>query len=368
LVINLPRIDCEKMKILLLALEAYQEFDDENDLGFDHFDEFEEKSFAAKLSHLSARIQSLCQKLQISHPDSMWIIALREGVLTENETLFLDLKQKRIFKNAMSQLTQAFPQLAIVAGVVYKNKYNNQKCERQLEKLLEYYQQNKWVEEAEEQISNVLQFQTHMMMVEVMLASKPKEVVVVHNAIYAFQGEKYFRHDKSAPWSETKEANNTLLANSVFQPAGGHAKNHLIQLEHPITKTAFNIGIEICREHYLGTLKRSGEKQALIHFLMSDSTDYRDVHAHGSYFFHLDSYQFNSPKLIVVGPSSVPVEVAAYANDFLNPEDEEIKPVETLYSVNYAKREAQLAFLKAWAEKHALPEEKEISSQSFSFK
>ena len=169
----------------------------------------------------------------------------------------------------------------------------------------------------------------------------PQRAAIVRNTAYIFHSGAVMQHDKRAPWNETYSD-----PHSVFQPPKGNNLNHCFELTHPITQEKFNIGVEICREHYIGTLKASGEKRPLIHFVLSATL--RDVteNIYGNYFLHVDSRAAISKGLRVQNGMPPQVMISAYSHNLLAPSKDNLQARELINDCAYTTRLTMSLFKK----------------------
>ena len=81
---------------------------------------------------------------------------------------------------------------------------------------------------------------------------------VIRNTCYIFNRKHIWRHDKITPINE-KHAGDE---NALYQPGNKKNVNNspICTILHPITNYPITMGVEICREHWLGVLKGQAKK------------------------------------------------------------------------------------------------------------
>lgn len=286
-------------------------------------------NFHEQLARLEAHIKNACESLKEKEPTAPWIVTWREhGVFGFP---YVSQIEKQIYKQRLAALTQQYPQLTIIAGTIKyariyyfsgaeseRNKRHQQiNAKRKFSEIAQGYRSLSWMGPREWHIDQRNQFNEH---IEHFTANQISErsvlKTVVRNVSYVFQkGECVARHDKTAPWDEVSDCGRPRY-NTIFQC--GKDRNLSSYVELDINGQALPIGIEICREHCFGVLKREcligNKSKPILHFVLSDSIDLRAIELHGHFVVHADSKA--EPGLYGVG----------------NPDDTAVNPV--LYTSN----------------------------------
>lgn len=279
----------------------------------DEFDAYDALSAQDKLSRITYRIHSLCAELKETEPDSIWIIAWREYGIFEPESNSISNVIRDQFKKEMKAIVNLYSNLILVPGTI--STYKTFQDRHKLSSLKEYYKELEPLQKLEER-PQIEQHKTDVLNLE-SLNQTENELTVVRNTAYVFYHDVMLRHDKLMPYNELEFLE---VQDAIFQPGKGMNRSTVLRdLSLPkFTPFHFNMGIEICREHGFGILKKellqTRVKPPLLHFILSASVDVRKQDVCGDYVIHLDSKE----KIAIYQTTdSEEIEVKLYQNDLL---------------------------------------------------
>lgn len=203
------------------------------------------------------------------------IIVFREYALTDQgDSKSISDKDKKYFKKVMQALAKTNNKLIIIAGGTLIEKTVPAS---KLTTLKKYYSGNEVVKTKIAELKKVgTQVKTQINMHEEHLidTAKDKQLFTkIKNSSFVFFQSTINRHGKLAPSYEHYSYDMTTSSDGkakslVFQPGKGRNLSTIIPLEN------LTIGIEICREHFLGVLKdecASKNTKVDLQFILSDS-------------------------------------------------------------------------------------------------
>lgn len=287
-------------------------------------DEYDRLNGMQKIELLKANIANICEELNESDPNAIWIIAWREYGITEGPgERSISSETKKFLKQEMQAFVKQYPNLRIVAGTVATR--SNKSLRKANEHFLLYSEKNiaRIVAEKEQEDDDV-EFSNHVARFEKILKNKElkpeeKPIQIIRNTCYIFTPEGVQRKEKNAPLQELAEDKNVDTFTAYRVGKENKSINPIIII-HDGKGESVALGIEICREHSFGFLKNYVEdKKAsipLIHLVESDSIKLSSENFCGYYVIQLDSVF--SPKLIIPNPliisKSFP-EVMLYSTD-----------------------------------------------------
>lgn len=248
-----------------------------------------------RLTRWVDKIGDVSDDLKIKEPDAKWILVWPES---NSKTKAFAAQDKMRFKEKMRALTKAYPQLAVIAGSVmterrYDLKDSNEKgrgkLKRKFDGIADAYEEHRWIGGVE--VSSGSQYADHLRRFNANRHLKGSSFrTLVRNTSYVFVGgDCLARHDKTAPYNELGDLVPPL---TMFQPGKGRNKSPYIEIKYADGVT-IPVGVEICREHGMGVLKRYCDikkmKRPLIHFVLSDAIVKCHEHVNGDYFMHVDT-------------------------------------------------------------------------------
>jgi hypothetical protein len=310
--------------IIIIALDIRITIDPKN------FQIYSKKSAIDKIAFLAQRIENLCEQQQDKDPTAVWIITWRENAIWEPDSDQISNEVKKHFKNEMSQLTKKFPQLTLIAGTVRTQKQVKDNVANKLTSIESYYKEHQWILNKENKLKHDTDktMQRHLERVNALQANNTAEINVIRNTCYIFNNGNIERHDKSSPYrTEFFNSKGQRIPNSIFQPAKGRNKNPIFTIKNPLAQTTFEIGIEICREHFLGLLKQTQKTKPLLHFVLSDRVEVTESNKYGSYFMHIDSL---AKPALTIDKEAVDLklpDVIFYRNNLLQDNDHTLETV-----------------------------------------
>lgn len=265
------------------------------DLNESHlkFNDYNGLSAVAKIKKIAEHIRLCCIQLLETHQSAMWIVALREHAITDANSKFISVKDKKFLKSVMLEITSEFPNLTIIAGtVITKKHFSGDVLQNKLANIQLSYDEQKGIDEEEKTGGIERDYQISLHRNKVLEVDiQDKGVDVLRHTTYVFSAGEIKRHDKTIPFNEFIEKDMLTHSSAIFSPGKITTRDPYISLTHPITKVPINIGIEICREHSFGVLQAASKNRAkpTIHFLLSDSIHFKVDKVHGEYLVQLDS-------------------------------------------------------------------------------
>lgn len=223
-----------------------------------NFLNYNSKTAKEKIDFLAQRIEKVCQTLASSEPDSNWIISWREYGVTDPNSRYISNDDKKYLKDVMCKLSAKHPQLTIISGTAETKKhFAKDDAANEIKKVEGFYTQAI--------IDEVTEGATHFAEVEKAVKHKhPHGIDVARNTAYIFSnGACVGRHDKHMPFIEltaekkwysagNSTKRNNHLADAIYQPADKKDKSAIFTIGKD--EDALSLGIEICREHCIGTL------------------------------------------------------------------------------------------------------------------
>lgn len=302
-----------------------------------NFESYNKKSADEKINFIANRIEKICEELNKKEPDSQWIVAWREYGITEADSKFISNESKKLLKEKMTALTEKFPKLTILSGTVATNKYvNEEKYQTKVSSLEQQYKKSEWIDQEEtkkekkEEGTSDPQFSLHRDLIKKKYKKASEGTNIVRNTSYIFSSGKCIaRHDKTSPYYETSDSTEwhkrlnpfkrykTMVKNTLFQ-AGNKQENP----SHIVLSSGDVLGLELCREHFLGVLKKNNQEQLIktdFHFVLGYQIEVQLDKIQADYFVLLDNTI--KPQLIIAKDLNEAelhqLPVRLYQNDLL---------------------------------------------------
>jgi hypothetical protein len=200
----------------------------------------------------------------------------------------------------------------------------SRKLKRKFNQIERTYEAHEWIADVEMDNQEDSMYGSSMQhFIEVSNQPTSMHYILVRNTAYVFtNGECVARHDKVAPYYELGDA---PRPNELFQPATKKRHSPYIKLKFA-DGTTLPIGVEICREHLVGVLKRecmriNKNQNPVIHFLLSNWISSCNKHVVGDYFMHVDSEEIHS---VVAKSDNQQVQVVQYRNNLFDAQEVDI--------------------------------------------
>lgn len=322
------------------------------------FKEYAELSARGKIDKLVKRIELICEKFKSEIPTNVsWIIGWREHGVFEPQLDFknfpnaaayklpLSVETKAYLQEEMKKIIVKYPKLTILAGTIaverslQDSETKISSTSEKLDKINNRFSNFAWMEQLEKESADE-EITKERKRITAFKKSDPKVLRVVSNTSYIFTSEpsrgeevkaKMITRRKASPFCES-------ALHQIFRPASSRTHQPQFQIYNQTTNETLSFGLEICREHYFGPLKRQVAEKPLVHFILSDTIYPLVKHVHGHYAVLLDSKA--SPSLISTEEKpSTENAVLLYEHDLLTENSLVRGPLQPFYPLNYQLRD-----------------------------
>lgn len=259
------KVELDTPKTVIVALELPR-------LSADFLKFKQSKTAVEKIDFLRDSIINVYDMALSQFPNATQImVVFREYTLTgQGVSKSISDKEKKYFKDVMQKLAVTNKKLVIIAGgtLIEKSASANE-----LEKIREYYKSPDLdkvkLAEKEKGDGQINLHEQHL----ISTAKGKDHFTKIKNSSFVFFQSSIGRHGKIAPSFEHYSYDLTTYSDGKelsfgFQPGKGRNLSPIISLGKS------SIGIEICREHYLGVLKAACEEKGILvnlQFILSDS-------------------------------------------------------------------------------------------------
>lgn len=317
----------QKRKVVVVALDISKDKKER-----DNFTRYMALSAHKKIDLIQSRIDDLCKQLETKEPDAMWIFSWHEYGITDTKSRSIPPDALQHLIDAMSKLTDKYPNLVILGGSVASHKPIQDSS--QLAKIQSAYQDPivQMIKERETEESTSYeddqQVKKHEEKLKTLQSQSGKdEIYVARNSVYCFQGKNVMVHDKVAPIDEILDSD-PLAKQTVFEPGSGENAKPFFNVTHPITQQPIMLGAEVCRENNFHLLKIVNPQEPFFHFVFSDEVKLNINSMHGKYAMQFDSLV--RPRLILSNDMTQD-EVVSYRNNILIDDPHLVGPLNPLY-------------------------------------
>ncbi|HHT0595075.1 TPA: hypothetical protein ACTXXA_003729 [Legionella anisa] len=302
--------DLQKTVVVALDICKYSE----------NFGEYSRLSTLKKTDLVNQSIRNVCNNLSKTHPMDKWIISWREYGVSDESISDVD---KKIFESTIQNLCKEFPNLLIISGNIKTRKEINLEKAKEIHALYDSYQYLAEIEEQQTKNADKHYIKKEREKINSAIESASTQpILAVRSTAFLFNAEGTRKHDKLAP---TDEAGKT----EIHHPAKEKNKAFFFRFGNE------TIGIEICREHHFGLLRKEGEalgiKKPLFHFVLSDTIALNLNNAFGKFIVHIDSLE--EPTLIL-SPGQTLNDVVFYVYDLLS-NNPQLVEKEAVYPFKY---------------------------------
>ncbi|MHB1949065.1 MAG: hypothetical protein ACYCQI_13235 [Gammaproteobacteria bacterium] len=270
-----------KDRVVVICMEMFKRRDLIN---------FRGKTAIDKIKLIFENITTICEMMREKEPNALWIIGWREFGITDGAlTRYVSQEVLQYFHQAMSTLTNHYPNLAIIGSLATEKKLDDsQAIEQKAQKIEKDFEDYAWIRE-EEGKADDREISLHLKQARNIKLSSKQSASIIRNNVYVYQkGRSIQKVRKKAPFSEMRIPGASALgkrsnSRQMFKPPTKKSQNPIVTLIHPVSKKTIKVGIEICREHCMGVLKHTKAPEPLLHIVPSDSIPLEPCNLYGHY-------------------------------------------------------------------------------------
>ena len=256
---------------------------------------FRSMTAKGKIKLIAKNIASICDQMREVEPKALWVIGWREFAITEGaHTKHVSQNVLDFFDQTMTELSNKYPNLAIVGPLASAKKFRDEAViEHKAEKVIENFEEDyAWIRSIEARNAKKdRQVSHHTQRAIDIITIPPKSVTVFRNSVYVYQNGRKQKIRKKAPYLETVKVVERYYDHRtfLFKPATKNTQNPIVTLIHPESKKSIPVGIELCREHYIGVLKKLATVEPVLHIVVSDTVFLNPRHLYGNYVIPFSS-------------------------------------------------------------------------------
>lgn len=229
---------------------------------------FREMSAINKIKMLVKNIEMICAELKKQDPEALWVIGWREFAIKEGcHICYVSQDALDLFQKEMKEISNKYsPNLVILGSLASKEEIcDAREIKSEARKVVDQYKkQYAWLADVEFKLDDDLrnqQAEKHIDIAKRILKNPPSKIDKLTNGVYVYQnGELLQIVLKKTPFEEGRETKDKKVKpHLLFQPPTPRSQSAIVSVDYLTNKQEITFGIEICREHYIGVLKKLHE-------------------------------------------------------------------------------------------------------------